>query len=81
VKFQILAIDAEVPDGFNAHGIDVETLRLSAKDAPLLAERYLGDAVSAVYLIRPDQHVAARWSDWDESAVADAIGHAIGKDL
>ena len=44
-----------------------------------LAERYLGTAASAVYLIRPDQHVAARWESFDAAAVQDALRIACGK--
>jgi 3-(3-hydroxy-phenyl)propionate hydroxylase len=46
-----------------------------------LAERYLGDAQQAVYLIRPDQHVVARWPEYDETAVKDAIKTALGENL
>ncbi|GAB4266944.1 MAG: FAD-dependent oxidoreductase [Pararhodobacter sp.] len=81
VKFQVLAIDAKAPAAFGAHGLDVEVIALSAREHPLLAERYLGEAASAIYLIRPDQHVAARWDAWDETAVAAAIGRAIGKEI
>jgi len=38
-----------------------------------LRERYLGEADGALYLIRPDQHVAARWAE----ANADDIRRAI----
>lgn len=34
---------------------------LQAEAAETLADRYLGDAARALYLIRPDQVVAARW--------------------
>ncbi len=37
--------------------------------------RYLGDAAQAVYLIRPDQVVAARWAEADAQAVTAAIAH------
>jgi len=47
----------------------------------MLRDRYLGAAKGAVYLIRPDQHVAARWATWDETAVTKALGRAIGKEL
>ncbi len=79
--FQILAIDADVPDSFAAQGIDCKLLRLSARGNDALRERYLGAAPGAVYLIRPDQHVAARWSAWDAAAATAALGRAIGKEL
>ncbi|WP_434622477.1 hypothetical protein [Tabrizicola sp. M-4] len=44
-----------------------------------MTARYLGSAKSAVYLIRPDQHVTARWDRFDEAAVAAALAQAIGK--
>ena len=43
-----------------------------------LAERYLGNARTAVYLVRPDQHIAARWNSYEESAVNQALLRAIG---
>jgi len=76
--FQVLAIDSDVPAQFTAHGIDCTMLQLSATKNALLRERYLGAAPGAVYLIRPDQHVAARWDGWDESAVAKALARALG---
>jgi 3-(3-hydroxy-phenyl)propionate hydroxylase len=75
-RFQILAIDADVPEAFDAHGIDCAVLRVSAQGNETLRERYLGDAPGAVYLIRPDQHVAARWPAWDEGAARAAIARA-----
>lgn len=80
-RFQILAIDAEVPASFAAHGVECEVVQVSAAGNDALRERYLGEAAQAVYLIRPDQHVAARWSGWDESAATAALGRAIGKEL
>ena len=79
-QFQILAIDTEAPARFTAHGLDCDVMRLSAADSEMLRARYLGAAPGAVYLIRPDQHVAARWAGWDESAVAAALGRAICKE-
>lgn len=59
--------------GYRWHS--VSRLALSAEDDPTgaLKERYLGDAASAVYLMRPDQHVAARWTTFDADAVAAAV--------
>ncbi|MEM9794940.1 MAG: FAD-dependent oxidoreductase [Pseudomonadota bacterium] len=38
---------------------EMETFRLDPD--PILRQRYLGDAPGAIYLIRPDQVIAARW--------------------
>ena len=43
-----------------------------------MRERFLGAADSAVYLIRPDQHVAARWTKFDAMAVLAALDKAKG---
>ncbi|MCW1934620.1 FAD-dependent oxidoreductase [Pararhodobacter zhoushanensis] len=78
--FQILAIDAEAPTGFTAQGLPCEIIALSTQTAPGLTARYLGEAKSAIYLIRPDQHVAARWETWDATAVETALSRALGKE-
>lgn len=75
--FTLLAINTPVPSTFAAHGLDLKTIELSASDHPLLQERYLGEASSAVYLIRPDQHVVARWKVWDAVAISDALAYAL----
>jgi len=71
--FALLAVDAEVPDG------ELPVVRATAAGNPALAERWLGGAASAVCLIRPDQHVAARWTAHDEAAVQAALAHASGR--
>lgn len=85
--FTLLTIDAEAPDAVSVDGVearvDARRLALSAADdeTGAVAERYLGSASGAVYLIRPDQHVAARWPNFDEAAVRHALGRAIGNEL
>ncbi|WP_340108210.1 FAD-dependent oxidoreductase [Pikeienuella sp. HZG-20] len=55
------------------------SLRLDAEGA--LKSRYLGAAAGAVYLIRPDQHVAARWrAAPDAATAAAALAKAKGAD-
>ena len=44
-----------------------------------LGERFLGTAERAVYLIRPDQHIVARWSEYDAARVRMAVATALGK--
>ncbi len=64
--------------GFLSDGITVS----SSEDATgALEQRYLGDAQSAVYLIRPDQHVVARWPAYDADALRAALLKALGKDM
>ncbi len=77
-RFTLLTVGAEAPEALDVDGIAVDRLALEPTEA--VAARYLGDATSAVYLIRPDQHVAARWPSYDETAVRAAVARAIGKE-
>lgn len=70
--FQLLALGLDVPD----EEPDLEVVRLPAGRHPLLDERYLGDASGALYLLRPDQHVAARFTDYDPERIAAALRRA-----
>jgi 3-(3-hydroxy-phenyl)propionate hydroxylase len=78
----LLTIDAPAPERLDADGIPVDRFELSvANDASgALRERYLGDAASAVYLIRPDQHIAARWEHYDKKALRAAMRKATGRE-
>ena len=78
-RFQLMTIDADAPDRIDVDGIEVTRLALSAGGNAELADRYLGDAKAAVYLMRPDQHVAARWARFDERAVREAVNIATGR--
>lgn len=74
--FTVLGLNTDVPD-VTAAGVTARALSLTAAGA--LAARYLGGADSAVYLIRPDQHVAARWGAFDADAMRAALLRAIGQ--
>jgi 3-(3-hydroxy-phenyl)propionate hydroxylase len=76
-RFQLLTIDAEAPEMFRAHSFHIPRVALTASGNEAVRERYLGAAASAVYLVRPDQHVAARWERFDSAAVATALAHSI----
>jgi 3-(3-hydroxy-phenyl)propionate hydroxylase len=83
-----VAPDAPLPDGWlidqlghdpallaiGAVAPKVEGLRtLTLEVTPELHIRYLGRAASALYLIRPDQIVAARWQVADAVAITQAL--------
>ena len=80
-RFQLMTINAAAPDRLEIDGVIVERLALEtdSESGGLLSERYLGEASSAVYLMRPDQHVAARWRSYDADAVAAALLKSIGR--
>ncbi|CTQ31872.1 FAD-dependent oxidoreductase [Jannaschia rubra] len=80
--FTILTIGTNAPDEVVEDGIAARRLDLSLHDdtTGYLAARYLGRAPAAVYLIRPDQHVAARWPAFDERAMRAALRRATGKE-
>ncbi len=81
-EFTLLTIDTEAPDAIEESGITVKRLALSTSDdtSGALKARYLGDEPSAVYLVRPDQHVAARRPSFNENLFRAAIRRAIGKE-
>lgn len=78
--FKLLALGTEIPEHSEVAGIPVEGISVAAGDiGPELRSRYLGDAGAAVYLMRPDQHVAARWTTLDWAQIETALNRAIGK--
>ena len=80
--FRILAVDAAAPETVAEDGVAARRVAVSAAEDPsgALADRYLGAASAAVYLIRPDQHVAARWDRFDAAAVRAALRRACAKE-
>tara|TARA_R100001369_G_scaffold61683_1_gene88553 strand:+ start:30 stop:734 length:705 start_codon:yes stop_codon:yes gene_type:complete len=75
--FTVLAINCDAAE-VKAYGLTPRTAHVS-DPSPKLAARYLGDATQAVYLVRPDQHVVARWPAFDVDAIAAVLKTAIGK--
>lgn len=52
-------------------GVGLATLQVEVNDA--VRARYLGDAPAALYLVRPDQVIAARWLEADARQVDKAL--------
>jgi 3-(3-hydroxy-phenyl)propionate hydroxylase len=74
-QFTVLALNCTTPDNLNT---DVKCVTIPSP-LPELNARYLGDAPSALYLIRPDQHIAARWTTIHNADVPSAINRAVGR--
>jgi len=77
-RFQLITIGANAPGKIEAAGISAELLDLSGEPGSELRQRYLGEHSAAIYLMRPDQHVAARWLAYDEGAAQAALTAAAG---
>ena len=80
--FTLLAVNTNAPIDEEVDGLRIKVLSLdTSADDPFgdIAARYLGDAPQAVYLIRPDQHVAARWPTIDAAGVQEALRIATGQ--
>ncbi|MEO0945999.1 MAG: FAD-dependent oxidoreductase [Pseudomonadota bacterium] len=81
--FTILAINVGAPYVSDVDGIPVSTVEISCEDqdtSGAIRERYLRDTDAAIYLIRPDQHVAARWAEASATDIAAAVQRALGKE-
>jgi 3-(3-hydroxy-phenyl)propionate hydroxylase len=78
-QFVLLTINTEGPDEIEEAGITVKRVALSTRNDKRddLAKRYLGTEDSAVYLIRPDQHVAARRPIYNDALFRTAIRRAL----
>jgi 3-(3-hydroxy-phenyl)propionate hydroxylase len=78
--FTLMCFGPAPADRFSVAGIDVKLLSVGVDlvDAQgLIAKRYDGQP-GTVYLIRPDQHVAARWRSFDAEAVQAALQRCLG---
>lgn len=81
--FTLMGINAVLPTIDAVDGVPLNRLTFATEEddpASLLRERYLGKAEQAIYLIRPDQHIAARWCDTTFDQVVDAMRTALGKE-
>jgi len=73
--FKLLAFNCDAPDDITE---TVTAKRITLPATGALAERYLGANTSALYLIRPDQHVAARFATYDDAQIRAALRRATG---
>ena len=71
-EFKVLGIGTCPPCVEGAIPLRVDT-------GEFVRERYLGSEASAVYLVRPDQVVAARWIRPSPGAVGSSLLRALGR--
>ena len=78
--FTLFSINQEPAGQITERGCALTHLSITANadENPFIAKRYLGAQKTAVYLIRPDQHIAARWSEFDETTIRRAIRKSLG---
>ena len=76
-KFQILAFNCDA-EPVSVNGVEAEVVKINTGGMPLMQERYLGEAHAAIYLMRPDQIVTARWLVADSDTIAAALKQAMG---
>jgi 3-(3-hydroxy-phenyl)propionate hydroxylase len=79
--FTLMTLNTDAPSSLTFEGLEIDKLALSVTSDTneTLGERFLGAAERAVYLIRPDQHIVARWSEYDAGRVQMAVATALGK--
>ncbi len=76
-RFSVLGINCDLPEHIQLKSYTLPCLSLRS-ERDVLAERYLGEAQSAVFLIRPDQHIAGRWPELNTLALEHAFETATG---
>ncbi len=77
--FVLLTVGGAAPQVDQINGVPLRTVSIPEPSDELRA-RYLGDAPVGFYLIRPDQHVVARWARYDPDDVARAMSRALGEE-
>jgi 3-(3-hydroxy-phenyl)propionate hydroxylase len=66
-------VNTVASDTMVVDGMQITRIALSSQGGDPISTRLLGHAGSAVYLVRPDQHVVARWKSFDPAALIAAI--------
>jgi len=77
-RFCLLTVAGSPTPDVVAKDVQVDSVHIADPSEQLRA-RYLGDAPQGVYLIRPDQHVVARWAEFDAQKIHAALNRALAK--
>ena len=79
--FSLLTLNLSIDQIALTSDLHLDVIQLDTHDGQnqKLGERYLGDTQSAIYLIRPDQYIAARWTEFDNVTITGALSAALGQ--
>ncbi|NBB96589.1 MAG: FAD-dependent oxidoreductase [Alphaproteobacteria bacterium] len=77
--FCLLWVNGAAPPDLPQTPVPLRVLQIDPAQAPVLAQRYLGDAPRAAYLLRPDQHIAARWLAPETAPLSEALARALSQ--
>ncbi len=72
-KFILLTLNIAFPHPMAKSEIAIKSIHIRTGPSSEISKQYLGDSKQAVYLIRPDHHIAARWRDYDVSTIQEAL--------
>ena len=79
-SFCLFAFHTEVKIDTESFPVNIKVINIQEDqfNRDFIFDRFLGDYEEAIYLIRPDQHIAARWPFFDEASIKKAIFKAMG---
>lgn len=77
--FCLLWVNGAPPPDLPQVAVPLRVVHIDPVQAPLVAQRYLGCAPRAAYLLRPDQHVAARWRAPETKPLIAALARALSQ--
>ena len=78
-RFTVLAINQDAPEIIWSEGPPIAYISLTAGASDDIEAQFLGGAAQAIYLVRPDQHIAARWPGASATDIQHALMRTIGK--
>ena len=76
----MLALLLEFVETLEDFFLPVKTIEIKEGDEnkDFIRDRFLGQYKEAVYLLRPDQHIAGRWPSYDKEILLEALKKATG---
>ena len=79
-QFCVLTFNCKITETLEDFFLPVKTIEVTegAENKDFMRDRFLGQYKEAVYLLRPDQHIAGRWPSYDKEILLEALKKATG---